>query len=313
MAKLHTPTPHSPAQSSRCGRFQPQPRPGHRPLPRPPREGARDTHGPLLPPAHAHTTGNTAGLQEARVSPKTAGPPWRTIFRFNGDYSGLLPRTAFRKAAGQAGRASSGDPRPPSSQAVQTSRAHCFWNNGPHSFQDQGEPSGCRSQQGPGPWQTPWQLGGSLGEHPDDHGLQWLCPRMRPSRDSRPRGRKGAAWGPLSGGPTPGRPSPPAPGVQFPDTWPGAQVPQGHNAPGDLFCRQGRSRPAQGGGPATSLSPLPLPHTDWVPAAAPPRPPLIRPCHPLRMKPPGELQTETQEVGDWPKIHGGALHLPPAP
>lgn len=84
--------------------------------------------------------------------------------------------------------------------------------------------------------------------------------------------REGSSEGPLSGGPTPCPPSPPAPGVQFPDTWLGAQVPQGHNAPGDLFCRQGRSRPAQGGGPATTLSPLPLPHTDWVPLPPSPGP-----------------------------------------
>lgn len=77
-------------------------------------------------------------------------------------------------------------PAPPPSQALQTSRVHCFWNNGPRSFQDQGEPIGCRSQQGPGPWQTPWQLEGSLGEHPDDDGLQWQRPRMRPSHDSHP-------------------------------------------------------------------------------------------------------------------------------
>lgn len=118
--------------------------------------------------------------------PKTAGPPWRTIFRFNGDYSVLLPRTAFRKAAGPAGRASSGDPTPPPSRAVQTSRVHCSWNNGPRSFQDQGEPIGCRPQQGPGPWQTPWQLDRSLGEHTDDHVSSGSASHDSPTKQEGP-------------------------------------------------------------------------------------------------------------------------------
>lgn len=87
-------------------------------------------------------------------------------------------------------------PTPPPSQAVETSRAHCSWNNGPRSFQDQGEPIGCRSQQGPGPWQTPWQLDRSLGEHSVDHGLQWQRPRVCPSHGSHPQSRKGAASAP---------------------------------------------------------------------------------------------------------------------
>lgn len=173
-------------------------------------------------------------------------------------------------------------PTPPPSQAVETSRAHCSWNNGPRSFQDQGEPIGCRSQQGPGPWQTPWQLDRRLGEHSVDHGLQWQRPRVCPSHGSHPRSRKGAASAPLTaGGP------PPAFQALLPQVcsfqtlgW-GPRCPKGNNARGDLFCRQGRSCPAQGGGLATSLSPLPLPHTDGSSclsaAGTRPKPPPIRP------------------------------------
>ena len=200
--------------------------------------------------------------------PNTAGPPWRTIFRFNGDYSVLLPRTAFRKAAGPAGRASSGDPTPPPSRAVQTSRVHCSWNTGPRSFQDQGEPIGCRPQQGPGPWQTPWQLDRSLGEHTDDHVSSGSAPECVP-HTTHPRSRRGAAREPLTAGGPPLALQALLPQVcSFQTLGWGPWCPKGNNARGDLFCRQGRSCPAQGGGLATSLSPLPLPHTDWIPAAA---------------------------------------------
>lgn len=52
------------------------------------------------------------GHGEARVSPRAAWPRRRAIFRFNRGYVDLLPRTAFSKTAGQAGRASSAGPPP---------------------------------------------------------------------------------------------------------------------------------------------------------------------------------------------------------
>lgn len=224
--------------------------------------------------------------------PKTAGPPWRTIFRFNGDYSVLLPRTAFRKAAGPAGRASSGDPTPPPSR---TSRVHCSWNNGPRSFQDQGEPIGCRPQQSPGPWQTPWQLDRSLGEHTDDHVSSGSAPECAP-HTTHPRSRRGAARERLTAGahPWPSKPSCPRCAVSRHLAGdPGAPRATTHGVTSSAG-RAGAVPPRVEALPPPSL-PSPS-HTQTgfqlppVCSGNRPKPPPIRPWDPLRMKPPRDVR-----------------------
>lgn len=272
--------------------MQPHPRAGHRSPPLTAERGCPGHKTDSHPHSQCHGehrwTPGGGGLAQ------TTGPPWRTIFRFSGDYASLLPKTAFRKAAGQAGRASSGEtpPQPPASQAVQTSRAHCSWNNGPCSFQDQGKPAGYRIQQSALPWPTPWQLGLEPGG-PDG----WPLPKVaEPQAVGHTQllamalggDREGAP--PHSSWPTlwPSKPSCPRYAVsRHLAGGPGAPRATTHQITSCLW--QGRSCPARGGGPAISPSSPSPKHTlgfqlwDICSRNAHPAPP-IRQWDPLRMK-----------------------------
>lgn len=104
------------------------------------------------------------GHGEARVSPRAAWPPRRAIFRFNRGYVDLLPRTAFSKTAGQAGRASSAGPPPPTFPGCTNFQGVLFLEQWSQLLPRPGQAHWLQNSAEPLPRQTPWQLGLQPGE-----------------------------------------------------------------------------------------------------------------------------------------------------
>lgn len=164
--------------------MQPHPRAGHRSPPLTAERGCpghkTDSH------PHSQCHGEHRWTPGGRGLAQTTGPPWRTIFRFSGDYASLLPKTAFRKAAGQAGRASSGE-TPPSPQLPRLCKLPERIVPGtmvPAPSKTRASPLATEFSRAPSPGQHlgswVWSLGGQMG----GHCLKWQSPRLWATRNS---------------------------------------------------------------------------------------------------------------------------------